>query len=98
MLGFIKKIINLFRAPLVQITRQNELLASIDSRLKQLSDDINGLKLMEETNCEKTIQQIEGWTWERFLRTEEALNSLYNDLSESCKIQYWENAYEKNAL
>ena len=109
MLGFVKRIINRFRSPLVQLTRQNELLASIDNRLQQLTDEINSIKKVEETSCEKTIQQIEGWTWERYLRSEailnkstdmilQEINNLYNDLSDRCKTQYWENSYEKTAI
>lgn len=74
-----------------------------------LSEQADSIKSTNEELKRDVLQQIEWWTWERFLRTDAAINTQtetlkneintgFSDISVDNKTFYWDNAYEKAAI
>ena len=106
-----QKIVELLDALEVVADRQKQIEEiKVDSIIKNLESIIGHLNSDFLHQIEAvTSKQVEGWTWERFLRMEAVINTqsdkLLSDLQSKHmsittynKKYYWNNPYEKSAI
>ena len=89
-----------------QIEQQNrelyDLLIEIKNQIAGLENEIRLCKNDINQGFTNIDGRIEWWSWERFLRVEQALklqnDSLMNGLNRNSKTYFWNNGYEKKAI